>query len=110
MQQVLRKQLFTLGLPMHPTKLTAPVQQVQEPLSLLKLGELLVRYYELHEGLYDVSIEFAMGFGAVGQTPETTVPGVMVGVNKIGLVKVEKKGNSTLDASIVNPKKTSRKK
>lgn len=84
--------------------------QVKTPLSLSEMGGLLIKHYGLHEGLYDISIEFSIGIGAVGPTKELMSPGAMIGVQKIGLVHALEKGPLTIDASLVNPQKKSRKK
>jgi len=86
------------------------MQHVKEPLTLAEIGELLVKHYGLNEGLYDLAVEFSFGFGAVGPTDDSKVPGVMLGVNKIGLIEAQTKSNSTLDAAEINPKKTPKKK
>jgi hypothetical protein len=81
--------------------------------SLVELTEILVKHQEIHEGLYNLSLEFQLGFGAVGPTPELICPGAMIGVSRIGLSKTEKeKANlHTVDAAKVNPapKKRARK-
>ena len=73
--------------------------------SLVELTEILVKHQELHEGLYNLSIEFRIAVGAVGPAPELICPGAMIGVSRIGLSKTEKeKANMhTVDAAKVNP-------
>jgi hypothetical protein len=76
-----------------------------EPLSLKQLGELLIKHYDLHEGLFDVSLEFGLGVGPVGPNQESLTPGVIVTIQKVGLLQVPKdtpQNNSILDASKVN--------
>ncbi|MCI5223102.1 MAG: hypothetical protein D3924_10610 [Candidatus Electrothrix sp. AR4] len=80
---------------MHTNKM----QPVEHPLSLKEIGKLLVEHYELKEGKYELLLEFSIGIGNVGPTPENTLPGAMVGVNKIGLVKTEKDGPLTINAA-----------
>ena len=81
--------------------------------SLVELTELLVKHQKLHDGLYNLSLEFQLAVGAVGPTPELICPGAMIGVSRIGLSKTEKeKANiHTIDAAKVNPapKKKARK-
>jgi len=81
--------------------------------TLTELTEILVKHQELHEGLYNLSLEFQLAFGAVGPKPELIYPGAMIGVSRIGLSKTEEeKANiHTVDASKVNPapKKRARK-
>jgi len=90
---------------MQPTDAPAKPHHVRSPLTIQEIGELLVRHYKLRQGLFDISIEFGVGFGAVGPKPQGVVPGVIVGVQKIGLIEVQAKGVNTIDASAVNPKK-----
>lgn len=87
----------------------SPIQPVAEPLSIHELGAVLVRHYGIHEGLYNVLVEFQIGVGPVGPK-ESLTPGAMIGVSKIGLMASTEAGPATVDASEVNPKKRSRKK
>ena len=83
---------------------------VESPLSLREIAELLVKHYALTAGLYDLLVEFQIGTGAVGPDKENLVPGAMIGVSRLGLVQSTKPGPNTIDASLVNPAKKSRKK
>lgn len=73
--------------------------------SLLEVTELLVKHQGLHEGIYNLSFEFQLAFGAVGPTPEQACPGAMLGISRMGLSKVDKKNIHSVDAAIVNPAK-----
>lgn len=77
---------------------TKPAKPVKPPMAIKELGEVLVKHYGLKEGKYEVLIEFAIGMGSAGSTPETRLPGVMVGLKSIGLVKTEQDGPLTIDA------------
>jgi hypothetical protein len=68
-----------------------------------ELTALLLRDQDIHEGLYDLALEFQLAVGAVGPQPDAAVPGVMVGVARIGLNKAPQKGPHTVDAAEVNP-------
>jgi len=70
---------------------------------LREIAELLVRHQGLHEGLYDLAIEFQIAVGGVGPSPESILPGAMVGVKRIGLKQAALLGPTTVDASIINP-------
>ena len=83
------------------TKKETTLKPVDSPLTIQELGRVLVKHYGLVEGKYDVLIEFGIGIGAVGPTPETRVPGAMVGVNKIGLIPTDTVSPLTIDASEV---------
>lgn len=73
--------------------------------TLTELTEILIKHQGLHEGLYNLSLEFQLAVGAVGPTPELLCPGAMIGVSRIGLSKTaaEKANNHTVDAAKVNP-------
>lgn len=70
---------------------------------LREITELLVKHQGLHEGLFDLAIEFQIAVGAVGPDPSSIVPGAMFGVKRIGLMKTIKTGISTVDAAEINP-------
>ena len=85
---------------------------VKDPLSLREITKLLIKHYDLQEGLYDLSLEFTVGFGPIGPSPDAIVPGIMVGINKLGLIQAtEAKTPSTVDAKEVHSsaKKKSKK-
>jgi len=73
--------------------------------SLMELTEILIKSQGLHEGLYNLSIQFQIGVGAIGPSPESICPGAMVGVSRVGLSKTEetKKNIHTVNAAEVNP-------
>ena len=85
-----------------------------QPIISLKhrdLVEILIKHLDLHEGLYDLTFEFQIAVGAIGPSPELVLPGAMIGVKGVGLIKTDKSGPQTVDAAKVNPvKKTSSKK
>ncbi|MDC8773436.1 hypothetical protein [Roseateles albus] len=83
---------------------------VAAPLSLRDLAILLVKHYDLNDGMYDLMVGYHVGTGGVGPTKEQAVPGVMIGVSEVGLVPSSNVGPNTVDASEVNPKKKPRKK
>ena len=82
-----------------------PPEIIEFPLSLREVTEVLIRHYDLHEGFYELLVEFQVGTGVFGPTPQSTLPGATVGLSKLGLMKVQVMGGNTLDAAIVNPKK-----
>lgn len=83
---------------------------VEAPLSMRDLAGVLVKHYDLHEGHFDLLVEFQIGMGAVGPDPSALTPGAMIGVSRIGLMPSRADGPTTVDAAIVNPAKKSRKK
>jgi len=83
-----------------------PQAVVGEPLSLRQLTEVLVKHYGLHEGLYDAMIEYQIGVGNFGlnpENPENSLPGAVMGVVRVGLVKTDKPSSRSVDAAISNP-------
>lgn len=85
----------------NPTEQSNPA--LDTILSLQELAELLVKHKGLHEGLYNLAVQFQFAIGAVGPSPEAVVPGVMFGVSGVGLEKVDQPGPHTVDAAVVNP-------
>jgi hypothetical protein len=83
---------------------------VEAPLSMRDLAGVLVKHYGIHEGHFDLLVEFQIGMGAVGPDPTALTPGAMIGVSRIGLMPAKTDGPTTVDAAIVNPVKKSRKK
>lgn len=68
-----------------------------------EVAELLVKQYGLHDGLYDLLIEYQFAFGNFGPTPEQITPGAMIGIAKLGLTRVDRLGPLTVDAARTNP-------
>ena len=81
--------------------------------SLVEMTEILIKNQGLHEGFYNLSVQFQIAFGAVGPSPELICPGAMMGVSRIGLSKTEeeKVNIHTVNAAKTNPasKKRNRK-
>lgn len=76
---------------------------VESPISMRDLTILLIKHYGIHEGCYDLLVEFQIGMGAVGPDPASLTPGAMIGVSKVGLMLAKENGPSSVDARIVNP-------
>ena len=73
--------------------------------------EALIRYNNLHEGLWGLSIEF--GLAAANIAPEAggdLLPTAIIPVKKIGLTRSNEPNNLTVDAAEVNPAQRTRKK
>lgn len=87
-----------------------PPTPVHPALGLRELTEILIKHYDLHEGQYDLLMEFQIGTGMFGPTPETLCPSAMVGISNVGLIKSANDSLSAVDAAKVNPlKKKTRK-
>lgn len=80
------------------------------PLTLRELAVLLIKHHGLHEGLYDPAFEFQIAIGGVGPQQDALLPGAMIGVSRIGLAIAEKTSGNTVDAAVVNPRKTTTSK
>jgi hypothetical protein len=76
---------------------------VGKPLLIHEITELLIKHYDIHEGLYSLRIEFNIGVGNVGPSDKRD-PGVIVGLHSFALTPAEKsEGTATVDAAAVNP-------
>jgi|APFre7841882654_1041346.scaffolds.fasta_scaffold15593_3 hypothetical protein len=97
---------------MDNNQLPLPPMTVGQPISLREITELLIKHYDLHEGNYDLLLEFQMGVGMASQNLEQPPsPTAMIGISRLGLIQAPVNSPSTADASIVNPaKKPSKKK
>ena len=78
--------------------------------SIKELTEHLIRIKDFNEGLYDLSIEFSFAVGNIGPSKEQVLPGAMLAVSGVGLIKAELFGPNTVDAALVNPAKPPRRK
>lgn len=77
-----------------------------------ELLKLLIKYNEVHEGIWGLSFAFGIGVGNFGPDPKNIFPGATVTVNQIGIKRVphgeslDSPGTVAADAAIVNPKKS----
>ncbi len=70
--------------------------------------EALIKHQNIHEGIWQLYIEFGISGGNMPIAPEGSddlriSPVAMVPITKIGLLKVDKENPLALDASKVNP-------
>jgi len=73
--------------------------------------EALIRYNNLHEGLWGLSIEFALAAANVAPEPGgDLLPTAIIPVKKIGLTRSNEINNLTVDAAEVNPTPKAKKK
>ena len=91
-------------------KVVQSIAPIDPPLTMLDLAAVLVKHYGLHEGLYDLMIEYQIGMGGVGPDPSSLTPGVMLGAYRVGLIPSTNNSPTTVDAATVNPAKKARKK
>lgn len=84
--------------------------KAQFSLELKDITEMLVRHFGLHDGKYDISVEFNVGVGAVGPNENERLPGALIAVSKIGIMPTTHDGPAIVDAAKVNPKAKPRAK
>ena len=78
--------------------------------SLREMTEILIKHHNVHEGRYELSIEFRVAIGTMGPSPEEVLPSGMIGVSGMALAKVadDVTHAHVVDAANVNPKKPPR--
>lgn len=94
-----------------PTPITNPQQQKEAPdqvgslLSLKELTTLLIKHHNLHEGRYSILMQYQFVAGSLGPDKANRIPGMMVGVSQVGLVKSANADDAnSVDAAEVNAK------
>lgn len=85
----------------HPTEAQRP--NILHSHDLRELTKILVVHHDIHEGLFDVAIEFQVGVGVVGPNQASATPGASIGVMGVGLVQTGVMGPNTINAAEVNP-------
>lgn len=83
---------------------------VESPLSLKELAIALVKHYKLKKGAYDLLLEYQIGTGGVGPDKDSLVPGVMIGVCRVGLVSAAREGPNSVDAAEIYAAERAKKK
>ncbi len=76
--------------------------------SYVEVAEALVKQAKLHEGRWQVVLQFGLAAANMGPTPQDVVPCAAVAVQSIGLIKAQPESPEALvvDAAIVNPAST----
>jgi len=69
----------------------------------LEVVEALIKKQGLHEGIWQLYIEFGIGATNMPTGENQLSPCALVPVRKIGLHRVDKEGSLAIDASKVNP-------
>ena len=72
--------------------------------------EAVIKHQGLHEGIWQLHIEFGLGATNMATAPDQVSPVAIVPVKRIGITKVEKEGPLAVDASKVNPGPKTKKK
>jgi hypothetical protein len=94
---------------MSHTKPQVQPSPVGEPLRLKDLAAVLVHHYGIKEGLYEPMVEFTIGVGSMGPTPESVSPSAIVSISRIGLLKVERETPNSVDAASLKSPSAARK-
>lgn len=69
-----------------------------------EIAEALVRYNDIHEGIWGLSIKFGLqGTNIAAAKGGDVTPAAIIPVLKIGLQKFDEPNNLTVDAAEVNP-------
>jgi alcohol dehydrogenase class IV len=79
--------------------------------SYQEVVEALIKHQGIHEGLWSLRVEFALGAANVHTTPggAEMVPAAIIPLQSIGLQRSASLNNLTVDAAIVNPSQTENK-
>jgi hypothetical protein len=72
--------------------------------------EALIRYNNIHEGLWGLYIEFGLAAANMGQAPEDILPTAIIPVKKIGVQRFNEANNLTVDAAEANPAPKAKKR
>lgn len=65
---------------------------------------LMVKAQDIHEGIWGLFVRFGLNAANIGEGEELLRPAAIVPVIELGLQKVEKENNLSVDAAKVNPK------
>jgi hypothetical protein len=66
--------------------------------------EALIKYHNIHEGIWGIFVRFGIGAMNAGENEQQLLPAAIVPLMEIGLQKFEKETNISVDADKVNPK------
>jgi hypothetical protein len=80
-------------------------QQVAPAFSLpiKEAAALLVKHFDLHEGLFDLAFEVQVAIGQFGVATESMLPGAAMMIRGVGLQPAQTVTAGTVDAADVNP-------
>lgn len=71
--------------------------------SYREVVESLIKKQGLHEGIWGLDVRFGMTATNFGPSENDLKPSVIIPILEIGIQKVDKENNLTVDASKVNP-------
>jgi hypothetical protein len=82
-------------------------EPTQFSFDLKEAATALIKQQGLHEGHWMLALEFSLGAGIIGATPENVTPGAIVQVQKLQLIRQNAlpppHPHLTVDAAQVNP-------
>jgi hypothetical protein len=75
--------------------------------SYTELAEMMIKKLDLHEGLWGIYLEFALGGANVPTSPDskTIAPAAITLIKGVGIQRFDAPNNLALDAAEVNPAK-----
>jgi hypothetical protein len=65
--------------------------------------EALIKHQQLHEGIWQLTVEFGMAAQNIGANEQELKPVAILAILKLGLLRVEKESSIAADAAKVNP-------
>ncbi|MBA2493836.1 MAG: hypothetical protein H0V31_03970 [Acidobacteria bacterium] len=82
------------------------IEEQRITFSYQEIVECLIKKRNIHEGLWGISVTFALGAINVNrqENPDKYMPAAIIPVQEIGIQKYNEPSNLTLDASKVNPR------
>ena len=70
-----------------------------------EIAQALVRYSNIHEGLWGIAIKFGIQGANIGAGPDGDLtPAAIVPILELGLQRFDEPNNLTVDASEINPR------
>ena len=69
-----------------------------------EIVEALIKQQDLHEGTWQIYVEFGIAAGNMGPSANELRPSAVVPIQRIGILRVEKETNLAVNAAQVNPK------
>jgi hypothetical protein len=77
--------------------------------SFQEVAEALVKKQDLHEGIWSLSVNFGLQATNIGPNESDLKPAAILGILFIGLQRMDKETNLTVDAAKVNPKQKTKR-
>ena len=68
-----------------------------------EVAEALIKKAEIHEGFWQIYVEFGIAAANLAIGPDQFSPAAIVPISKIGIIRTDKEAPLAVDASKVNP-------